>query len=386
MRNRLLYLSRYLPWLLLLLGLDTVSALLLWLSEAEDFGVLVPLILLGTVLLFFVTAFVLIRVEQKRENAFHAFLNNPDLINEENLIRTVSASKRESVRLLGTVLREKDLACSRAKAAAEDYEEYVEAWAHETKTPLSLLTMVLDNQGKEIPAPAAFKLEYVRSRLQEYISQILYYARLKSGRKDYLFEYVDLNDCIGEVLEDYSLLLKEKNFKITVQVPELSVYTDRRGIEFLLGQIVSNTVKYCTVMSGNTADAADTEKYDSADREKRPELKITLEQSETEDVLRIQDNGIGVKECDLPYIFEKGFTGDSADAGKKAKATGMGLYLSKKMADDLNLGLEARSEYGARDLRWQSGSRGSENEIPIFRTECQWDKVRNQMESEADTE
>ena len=107
MRNRLLYLSRYLPWLLLLLGLDTVSALLLWLSEAEDFGVLVPLILLGTVLLFFVTAFVLIRVEQKRENAFHAFLNNPDLINEENLIRTVSASKRESVRLLGTVLREK---------------------------------------------------------------------------------------------------------------------------------------------------------------------------------------------------------------------------------------------------------------------------------------
>ena len=316
MRNRLLYLSRYLPWLLLLLGLDTVSALLLWLSEAEDFGVLVPLILLGTVLLFFVTAFVLIRVEQKRENAFHAFLNNPDLINEENLIRTVSASKRESVRLLGTVLREKDLACSRAKAAAEDYEEYVEAWAHETKTPLSLLTMVLDNQGKEIPAPAAFKLEYVRSRLQEYISQILYYARLKSGRKDYLFEYVDLNDCIGEVLEDYSLLLKEKNFKITVQVPELSVYTDRRGIEFLLGQIVSNT-----------------------------ELKITLEQSETEDVLRIQDNGIGVKECDLPYIFEKGFTGDSENSGKKA--TGMGLYLSKKMADDLKLGLEATSERGA---------------------------------------
>ena len=76
MRNRLLYLSRYLPWLLLLFGLDTVSALLLWLSEAEDFGVLVPLILLGTVLLFFVTAFVLIRVEQKRENAFHAFLNH----------------------------------------------------------------------------------------------------------------------------------------------------------------------------------------------------------------------------------------------------------------------------------------------------------------------
>lgn len=328
MRNRLFYLSRYLPWLVLLLGLDAMSALLLWLSDAEAFGVLVPLILLGTVLLFFVTALVLIHAEQKKENAFRIFLSNPDTINEENLLRTVSVSERESVRLLGTVLREKDLACQRARAAAEDYEEYVEAWAHETKTPLSLLTMILDNQGDEIPAPAAFKLEYVRSRLQEYISQILYYARLKSGRKDYLFEYVDLNECIDEVLEDYSLLLKEKGFKISVQVSDLSVFTDRRGIEFLIGQIVSNAVKY------------------SSCREKHPQLEITLERTETEDVLRICDNGIGVKECDLPYIFEKGFTGDTADAGKKA--TGMGLYLSKRMADDLNLGLEARSEYGKR--------------------------------------
>ena len=152
--------------------------------------------------------------------------------------------------------------------------------------------MVLDNQGDEIPAPAAFKLEYVRSRLQEYISQILYYARLKGGRKDYLFEQVDLNDCIGEVLEDYSLLLKEKNFRITVQVPEFSAFTDRRGMSFLLGQIISNAVKY------------------SDSRKSQPELAISLEQLETEDVLHICDNGVGVKECDFPYIFEKGFTGD----------------------------------------------------------------------------
>lgn len=326
MRNRLLYLCRYLPWLALLLVVDAVSALLLWLSEAEAFGALIPLIMLGTVLLFSVTALVLSRVEQKRENAFRAFLNNPDLINEENLIRSVSASDRENVRLLGTVLREKDAACSRARAAAEDYEEYVEAWAHETKNPLSLLTMVLDNQGDEIPASAAFKLEYVRSRLQEYISQILYYARLKSGRKDYLFESVDLNDCISEVLEDYSLLLKEKNFRITVHVPAFLVFTDRRGLEFLLGQIISNAVKY------------------SDSRKSQPELAISLEQLETEDVLHICDNGVGVKECDFPYIFEKGFTGDPADTGKKA--TGMGLYLSRKMADDLSLGLEARSQSG----------------------------------------
>ena len=152
-KRRVFCLSRYLPWLFLLLGVDAMAALLLWISEAEAFEVLLPMILLGTVLLFTGTAVVLGNRELRREEAFQAFLDDPDLIKEEDLLRIVSKPERESVRLLGTVLREKDLACRRAKADAEDYEEYVEAWAHETKTPLSLLTMVLDNQREEIPAP-----------------------------------------------------------------------------------------------------------------------------------------------------------------------------------------------------------------------------------------
>ena len=66
--------------------------------------------------------------------------------------------------------------------------------------------------------------------------------------------------------------------------------------------------------------------------------------SETANALSIEDNGIGVKEYDFPYIFQKGFTGDSLDGRKKA--TGMGLYLTRKMADDLNLHLEATSQWG----------------------------------------
>ena len=197
-----------------------VSALL-WLSDAKAFAVLLPMILFATVLLFIAVAFVLARAEQRKENAFRVFLNHPDALNEEKLLRTVSVSERESLRLLGNILREKELLRSRAEAAAEDYEEYVEAWAHETKTPLSLLTMVLDNQGDEIPAPAAFKLEYVRSQLQEHINQILYYARLKSARKDYLFEHLDLNVCIEEVLEEYGLLLKEKDFQVSIRMPSI---------------------------------------------------------------------------------------------------------------------------------------------------------------------
>ena len=62
-------------------------------------------------------------------------------------------------------------------------------------------------------------------------------------------------------------------------------------------------------------------------------------------ILSITDNGSGVKSYDLPYIFQKGFTGDSAN--NRNKATGMGLYLTKKMADDLNLKLDVQSEYNS---------------------------------------
>ena len=77
-----------------------------------------------------------------------------------------------------------------------DYEDYVEGWAHEIKTPLSLLTMILDNRGDELSPSLQAKLDYVRSQLQEDITQMLYYARLGSSTKDYRFEAVDLQSAL----------------------------------------------------------------------------------------------------------------------------------------------------------------------------------------------
>lgn len=92
----------------------------------------------------------------------------------------------------------------------------------------------------------------------------------------------------------------------------------------LLGQVVSNSVKYAL-------DA--------------PVLTFSLENGGTATVLSIRDNGPGVRACDLPYVFEKGFTGDSGH--EKNKATGMGLYLAREVAKDLGLTLTAASDWGA---------------------------------------
>lgn len=312
-----------LSWLLLLLGIDGFWLLLLWLSDSQKFFALSGLVVLASILLFFVVLFVHCKKEHIRQELFQEFLSDPSVYREERLLHAVSAKEGEGIRLLALVLREQLEKCRNMEESIQDYEEYVEGWAHEAKTPLSLLTMILDNRKDELSPFLQAKLDYVRSSLQEDVTQMLFYARLKSSTKDYCFENVKLKDCLNEVLEDYAPLLEEKGFLILNNLQEETVYTDRRGLGFMLGQIVSNAVKYSC---------------------QTPVLIISMTHCGQKDILSIEDNGIGMQAYDLPYIFQKGFTGDST--GSRKKATGIGLYLTKKMADDLKLGLEAEAKQG----------------------------------------
>lgn len=315
-------LKRYISLLLVLLIVNCFFSLLLWLSNSQAFQALVGVILLWSLLLFTSVLVYTNLKEKKKQELFQTFITNPDVINEERLVRAVSQQEGEQIQLLASVLRNSQLSMGNLAEELRDYEEYVESWAHEAKTPLSLLTMILDNRADEIPSDIQMKLDYICSQFQEDITQMLYYARLKSSTKDYRFEELNLQYLLEEVLTDYAPLLEEKQFTVQNEIGAETVFTDRRGFQFILGQVISNAIKYST-------DA--------------PMLIISLDRTVSEIVLSITDNGIGVKDYDLPYIFQKGFTGDSTDS--RNKATGMGLYLTKKMADDLNLKLDVESEY-----------------------------------------
>lgn len=318
------HLRQYLPWLGLLLGVDALAALLLWLADARAFAAMTAVIVLATVFLFTGVCAVLCTRAKKREQAFTVFLTTPDAAHEQALCRLLSPAEVQSAHLLGETLRAQQQAVEQLQTQMDDYENYVELWAHEVKTPLALLTLVLDNRRDALPEAVGFKLDYVRNRMQAFIDQMLYYARLRGARRDYRFERLTLRDCIDEVLEDYRPLLEEKHFRVEFRLADETVFSDRRELCFLLGQVVSNSVKYAL-------DA--------------PVLTFSLENGGTATVLSIRDNGPGVRACDLPYVFEKGFTGDSGH--EKNKATGMGLYLAREVAKDLGLTLTAASDWGA---------------------------------------
>ena len=322
MKQNLKYLATYLPWLLVLLVFDLFTAILLWLSDVRMFQALILLYLLATVLLFFILSLLLIRKERKKSAAYKAFIANPKIDTELELLRLSTVSEKESLEEIANALYQKQAEIGKLNSLLADYEDYVEKWAHEIKLPLSLLSLLLDNQSDQLPKDTAFKLDYVKNQIQENVSQILFYYRVKSEKNDFLFEDVDLEECIQELLENFDPLLKEKKFTIKVENIQGICYTDQRSFEFILSQILANSLKY------------------SSDK---PELKISMSKDKGRTSLIIRDNGCGVKACDFPHIFEKGFTGDSGDTRKKS--TGMGLYLVKQLADALKIDIAVKSEW-----------------------------------------
>lgn len=191
--------------------------------------------------------------------------------------------------------------------------------------PISLLTFVVDNRRDELPHNVVTKMDNVTSQMQNYVDQMLYYARLKSDSKDYLMESIDVEECVDEVIADYRSLLEEKGIRVRKYLENGAVYSDRRGLQFILGQLVSNSMKYTN---------------------EQPEISFDFWTAGDKKLLSVSDNGIGVKSCDMPYIFEKGVTGDSGENRKHA--TGMGLYLVSEMAHDLGITVTANS-------KWQNG-------------------------------
>ena len=145
-------LGKYVPWITLLLCVDGFAALMLWIADVQAFFSLLIVIILASALLFSATAGFLLFQEKKRRRAFVRFLQNPDEYNEERICRLLSASERELIRMTGEVMRKQRDVQNRLSDRVADYEEYVEAWAHEIKTPISLLTFLLDNRGGEAAA------------------------------------------------------------------------------------------------------------------------------------------------------------------------------------------------------------------------------------------
>lgn len=312
-------------WIIVILILNLIFGGLLWLVNDKAFLYIFPTMIIGSLILYCSTAVIIYKKDIKRKEAINSFLYDPTIDMENEIISLFHNEEAEVIKNIGEILRENKITINNHKQGIDEYEEYIEAWAHEIKTPLGLMTFVLDNRKEEISPVVYKRLEYSRTKMQENIERMLYYARLKAAHNDYFFKYISLKESCTEVIEEYKVILHEQNIDVIFNIDDYSVVSDKRGIQFIIRQIISNAVKYKNI------------------EESKPYIVITSDEDEKNISLTIRDNGIGVKAYDLPFIFEKGFTGEIGEQRKNS--TGMGLYLAKQVAESLKIKLEASEKY-----------------------------------------
>lgn len=204
------------------------------------------------------------------------------------------------------------------KLNIDEYREYIEMWVHEIKTPIATCKLLIENNDTEITRSIGEELE----RVEDYIEQSLYYTRSNYLEKDYIIKEINLKDSINNVIRKNANTLIAKRIKINIYDVDKKVYCDSKWIEFILHQIISNSIKYMNKKNG--------------------ELKIYCEKVNDDIVLNICDSGIGMNEKDVIKAFEKGYTGENGRI--VGKSTGIGLYLCKKLCTKLGLGIKLESE------------------------------------------
>ncbi len=203
------------------------------------------------------------------------------------------------------------------KLSLEEFKEYIEMWVHEVKLPLSsilLMTYKKDDISKVIEPT---------KRIENFVEQVLYYARSENAEKDYIIKECDLKEIISKVIKKNKEIFILEKIEIKLErLDNKKVLSDSKWLEFIINQIISNSLKY-------------------VDKEKSI-ITISTSENEKNIILKIQDNGIGIPKSDIKKVFDKSFTGEN---GRKIQtSTGMGLYIAKQLCEKLGHKIEIEAE------------------------------------------
>lgn len=323
--NGKLYWKQQLPCLLLnfscMIGLTIFLRIT---GNSLDNIVLILIIWLVILALFFTKRYYnrkvqldrLLKLAEQMEERYliSEVMEKPERADDQVYYRLLKMAGKSMLEQIGEVKRERT-----------EYKEYVEQWVHEIKTPITAMKLLCENHRSEWAKDLLVELEKTNC----FTEQALYYARSEHTEKDYSVREVRLFDVVHQAIAENKYLLLQNSVSIELQETDDTVYSDEKWICFILNQLIVNAVKYRTA---------------------QPILKFYTERQNNQVVLCVQDNGIGIDAGDLPRIFEKGFTGKNGrETGQNA--TGIGLYLCKRLCDKLDIGISAVSASGGTTIR-----------------------------------
>ena len=246
---------------------------------------------------------------------FVFFIKRHNRILSEELPEPKNQLEEDYQFIINKLNEEAKIAEQKASSDYTDMVEYYTVWAHQIKTPIAAMRLNLQSEDTE----SARKLMGDLNRIEAYVEMVLTFLRLDSSNTDYVIKEYDVDEIIRPAVRKFSREFILKKLKLEYEPVNCRTITDSKWLSFIIEQIISNAVKYTNEGS----------------------VKIYMNEP---GVLCIEDTGIGISEEDLPRIFENGYTGFNGREDKRA--SGIGLYLCKRISDNLGHKISAESKPG----------------------------------------
>ncbi len=258
----------------------------------------------------------------KRKRRTLEQLQNEILLTLEHIPEPDNEIENQYNQLLEILYLEKNSLAVAADRRYSNAEEYFTLWAHQIKTPITAMSLAL--QECELPEKDEFA-EYLQ-RIEQYVEMALFYIHLDHDENDLVIKQHSLDGIVKQAVRKFSRQFIRRKLALVYEPLNVDVLTDEKLLLFVMEQLISNALKYT----------------------KKGCITIALE-TPGEPILIIRDTGIGVASEDLPRIFERGFTGQNGRADKRA--TGIGLYLCRRICDKLGHKISALSDENGTEIR-----------------------------------
>ena len=232
-----------------------------------------------------------------------------------NNLMPETLAEQDYCEMLNGVLRKLSEYDIEVESERQEMLDYYTSWVHQIKTPISVMRLQLKSEDTEKNRDLLVEL----FRIERYVDMVLQYIRLDSKSNDLVITQYPLDEIIRESIRKYASQFIASKVRLEYNGTDKEVVTDRKWLSCIIEQLLSNAVKYA------------------------PEGKVIIEV--TDDLkLHVKDNGIGISPEDLPRVFEKGYTGYRGREDKHA--SGIGLFLCKKICDNLGVTIWAESKVG----------------------------------------
>lgn len=242
-------------------------------------------------------------------------LKNEIYFTLENMPVSSSLIENDYQELIRVVSDEKLLLENETGKRYRELTDYYTIWAHQIKTPIAAMRLNLQSED----TPQNRELSEDLQKIEQYVEMVLCYLRLDSDTNDFVLKEYDLDSIIRQAVKKFSMQFIRRKIRLEYSQVECKVLTDEKWLLFVIEQVLSNSLKYT----------------------QKGSIMISIESPKT---LCIKDTGIGISPEDLPLIFEKGYTGCNGRSDKKA--SGIGLYLCRRICKNLGHKITAESEVG----------------------------------------